>query len=226
MTDKNSLFYQLPNNLLLEVIIIDTAGQERFRALNTRYYRQADGILLVFDITNKQTFEELTNYYLDQIKDNCKENIPSILLGNKSDLEEKREVTKKEALAFALEYKYLYFETSCKDNINIIDAFDVLIENGYKEKLNKKDIIESKNNLVNHSAYIFNKPNYQIYDNIINSNFNNNINKNINNNINFFEINNNINNNINKDDDKNGQFSLDIKNENKNKNKQSSSSCC
>ena len=93
--DKNRLFYKLPNNHLLEVIIIDTAGQERFRALNTRYYRQADGILLVFDITNKQTFEELTNYYLDKIEDNCKENIPSILLGNKSDLEEKEKYPKK-----------------------------------------------------------------------------------------------------------------------------------
>ena len=123
-------------------------------------------------------------------------------------------------MALALKYKYLYFETSCKDNINIIDAFDALIENGYKEKLNEKDVIENKNNLVNHSAYIYIKHNYQIYDNIINSNTNNNINKNINNNINIFAINNNIN-----KDDKNGQFSLDIKNENKNK-QHSSSSCC
>ena len=223
----------MPNKHLLRVIIIDTAGQERYRSLGRMYYKQADGILLVFDITNKKTFEELTNYYLDEIRNNCKINVPLILLGNKLDLEEKREVPSREALTFALKNKYLYFETSCKNNINIIESFELLIEYCYKETLNKKKNIEKinsyssynkNNNLGNKLPDYNNKSNNNLGVNYYLANKNYNYINNANNNlrdINFNLNNNNSKNNNN--EDKNENFSLSLKNQ---KNSKKSSSCC
>ena len=68
---------------------MDTAGQERYKSINTSYYRKADCCLLVYDITNRHSFEDIENYFNEKIKEKCKENIQVILLGNKTDLEEK-----------------------------------------------------------------------------------------------------------------------------------------
>ena len=92
---------------------MDTAGQERFKSLNVSYYRKADCCLLVYDITNKNSFEECTNYFNEKIKENCKENIQIILLGNKTDLEEARAVPSELGANFALENNYIFMETSC-----------------------------------------------------------------------------------------------------------------
>ena len=66
--------YKLSDGSIVNVRIMDTSGQERYRAINSIYYRQADCCLLVYDITNKKSFEEC-KYYSQQIKERCKENI-------------------------------------------------------------------------------------------------------------------------------------------------------
>ena len=79
--------------------------------------------MLVYDITNKNSFEECKNYYKNEILNNCKNNIKVILVGNKIDLEKQRKVTKEEGIQFAEENNYYFRETSCEINLNVADAF-------------------------------------------------------------------------------------------------------
>ena len=108
--------------------LIDTAGQEQFKSLTESYYKKADCCLLVYDITKKKSFDECKDYYNQNIKDFCKENIKVILLGNKTDLADQREVTPEEGAAFAVKNDYIFMETSCLKNENVADAFETLIE--------------------------------------------------------------------------------------------------
>ena len=120
--------YKLSDGSLVNVKIIDTAGQEKFRALSKNYYKKADCCLLVYDISKKQSFEECKDFYNKNIKDKCQTDIQVIVLGNKSDLEDKREVSSEEGAKFSEENNYLFIETSCLKNTNVADAFDTLIE--------------------------------------------------------------------------------------------------
>ena len=107
---------------------MDTAGQERFRAINKSYYKKADCCLLVYDITNVKSFEDCQTFYNKEIKDKCKKDIKVILLGNKSDLEPKRKISSEEAATFAVNNQYIFMETSCLKNDNVSNAFEALIE--------------------------------------------------------------------------------------------------
>ena len=122
---------------LVSVTIVDTAGQEIYRALNSSYYKKADGCLLVYDITNRDSFKEIKNYYLQQIKDQCKKNIKIILLGNKTDLEDDRKVSSEEGVNLAVENGYIFMESSCLKNRTVADSFETLIELTYRENLEK-----------------------------------------------------------------------------------------
>ena len=113
---------------LINVHIRDTCGQERFDSINEKYYQQADGILLVFDIAEKSSFNKIKDYYVEKIKEKCKLGIPIILLGNKTDLEDKREVSQAEAIDLSITEEYIYKETSCVKNENVADAFETIIE--------------------------------------------------------------------------------------------------
>ena len=119
---------QLSDGSLINCYIKDTAGQERFRSLNKLYYNDVDAVLLVYDITNKTSFESLRDYYIPKLKENCDEDVIVILLGNKTDLEEKRKVTYDEGINLALEEKYVFKESSCLKNKNVSGAFESLIE--------------------------------------------------------------------------------------------------
>ena len=140
---------QLSDGSLINCFLMDTAGQERFEAINSQYYKKADAVLLVYDITNKQSFDRLKNFYVDQIKNNCKEDIIIELLGNKSDLEVKREVSVEEGINLAMEHHYEFLESSCLQNKNVADAFLSLIErwNFKNKKNNRKKSIELKRSL-------------------------------------------------------------------------------
>ena len=101
--------------------------KERYKSLNENYYKKADACLLVYDISNKETFEEC-KYYTQQIKERCKGDIKVILLGNKTDLKDNREVSSELGAKFATENEYTFMETSCLNNKNVADAFTTLIE--------------------------------------------------------------------------------------------------
>ena len=139
--------YKLSDGSLVNVNITDTSGQERFRALNQNYYRNADCCLLVYDVSNRKSFEEC-KYYIQQIKERCKQNIKVILLGNKTDL--KRNVSTEEGIKLALKNEYIFKETSCLKNINVINAFEALIEitNNEAKKNNTNQLKRTNSKIV------------------------------------------------------------------------------
>ena len=122
---------------------MDTAGQERFKSINTSYYRKADCCLLVYDISDKYSFDQLKDYFIETIKEKCKKNIQIILLGNKTDLEDKRQVSAEEGANLALANNYIFLETSCLKNKNVADAFETLIEITNREAKKAKNVDSS-----------------------------------------------------------------------------------
>ena len=120
--------FQLCDGSIINCMIYDTAGQERFNSLNLTYYKKADAILLVYDISDKRSFDRIKNYYAGKIKDCCKKDIPILLLGNKTDKENNWQVTSEEGIALALQENYEFKESSCLQNINVAGAFENLIE--------------------------------------------------------------------------------------------------
>jgi small GTP-binding protein len=102
--------------------IWDTAGQERFRAISKAYYRNAIGVLLVFDIADRKSFDELSTWLTD-IRSLCDPNAIVQLIGNKADLVSERAVTLNEAEEFATHQHMQYLETSAKLGQNVRDAF-------------------------------------------------------------------------------------------------------
>ena len=129
--------FQLTDGSLVNVSIIDTAGQEIYRALSKNFYKKADGILLVYDITRQESFDEIRNYYCKKIKEYCKEHVKIILLGNKTDLEEQRKIPPEVGANFAAENNFLFMETSCLTNKNVADGFETLIELTYRDVAQK-----------------------------------------------------------------------------------------
>ena len=92
------------------------------------YYKKADCCLLVYDITNRESFDVLKDYYVPKIKEYCNQILKVVLLGNKADLEDQREVQDTEGSDLALKNGYVFMESSCANNYNVLDAFTTLVE--------------------------------------------------------------------------------------------------
>uniref|UniRef100_A0A915HF74 Ras-related protein Rab-25 n=1 Tax=Romanomermis culicivorax TaxID=13658 RepID=A0A915HF74_ROMCU len=106
----------------LKAQIWDTAGQERYRAITYVYYRGALGALIVFDITKRDTFDNVT-IWLQELKNHAEPNIVMMLVGNKSDLKSSRAVSTEEAQEFATQNEMLYLETSALNSSNVEQTF-------------------------------------------------------------------------------------------------------
>merc|ERR1712062_400190 len=106
----------------IKLQIWDTAGQERFHTITTSYYRGAMGIMLVYDITSLKTFENISKW-LRNIDEHANEDVEKMILGNKCDMEDKRQVNKERGDAIAREHCIPFLETSAKSNINVETAF-------------------------------------------------------------------------------------------------------
>ena len=109
----------------IKMQIWDTAGQERFKNIIASYYRGAHGILLIYDVTDKDSFKNLSNWLIE-IEKNASKNVLKVLIGNKTDLEDKRAVTYNQGKEFADTYGLKFIETSAKKNLNVTEAFETL----------------------------------------------------------------------------------------------------
>jgi len=110
------------DNRQIKLQIWDTAGQESFRSITRSYYRGAAGALLVYDITRRETFNHLTRW-LEEARQNANQSMVIMLIGNKSDLDHRRQVSKEEGEKFAKEHGLIFLETSAKTAANVEEAF-------------------------------------------------------------------------------------------------------
>ena len=111
------------NNQVLKLEIWDTAGQEKYRSIASMFYKEADVAILVYDITRKESFEQIKQYWLNQIKEYSPENIILALCGNKSDLINEEQVDEEEARNYAEEIDAIFYPTSAKNDCGITDLF-------------------------------------------------------------------------------------------------------
>jgi len=116
----------LPNREKYKVLFYDTAGQEKYRSIAFNLMKGAEGIILMYDVTKRSTFESITEW-VKSIKEAKGDNFPVILIGNKCDLNEVREISKEEAENEAKKHGFLFFETSNKDGTNVEEATLALI---------------------------------------------------------------------------------------------------
>ena len=137
---------ELEDGKKVKIQIWDTAGQDRFRSITRNYYKGANGIVLIFDVTNKKSYENVKNW-VKQIKEEVSSRVTIILVANKIDDVNHRIVTKEEGEKIANECGLMFFECSAKTGENIEHAFNELVkktvENYSKigqggEKLKKK----------------------------------------------------------------------------------------
>ncbi|XP_069477081.1 ras-related protein Rab-10-like isoform X1 [Ambystoma mexicanum] len=127
----------------MKLQIWDTAGQERFHTLSVSYFRGAQGFVLVYDITNADSFKNISTWMKD-IHQKAGEEVEIILLGNKCDKEHKRVIEKEKGEKLAWEYGIPFLETSAKENLNIDNAFVLLA----KSILSKKSSLMHEHDVV------------------------------------------------------------------------------
>ena len=126
---------------LIKVQFWDTAGQEKYKSLASAYYKVCNGIILVYDVSNRESFRKL-DHWMKEIRINSPTDAKIVLVGNKSDLVQEREVSTDEGREFAKKHEMFFWETSAKDNSDrfVNKAFDELIEEC------KKSVLASEEN--------------------------------------------------------------------------------
>ena len=125
---------KLSNNKEVKVKIFDTAGQERFKSIASNYLKKAEGIILVYDITDRISFENIDNW-VDDINKEGKNSKPIILIGNKSDKEDERAIKKDEGEKLAKNCcgGIKFYETSCQTGENVEKAINDLVNDVYNK---------------------------------------------------------------------------------------------
>lgn len=134
----------------MKLQIWDTAGQERFQTIAISYYKGAWGIILVYAIDNRKSFDNIGKW-MKQIKDNAAADVVIILVGNKCDLSKTRAVTTDEAKALAESYNIDFYETSAKDNVNIEEIFTKMASD-IKTKITSETFDMEKSRSINLTA--------------------------------------------------------------------------
>jgi small GTP-binding protein len=137
-------YLKIDKNLYVKLNLWDTCGAEKYLSLTRQYYRDAQAAILVFDLTNQNTFNDLKNIWLNDIKNHGDKNIEIAIVGNKLDLIEKRKVTESQVVNFCRENGYRYIEASAKEGTNILKIFEeisfVLAKNDKKQRVGEKEM--------------------------------------------------------------------------------------
>ncbi|KAK4058395.1 RAS1 protein [Microbotryomycetes sp. JL221] len=107
--------------------VLDTAGQEEYSAMREQYMRTGEGFLLVYSITSRNSFEEISTFHQQILRVKDKDFFPVILVANKCDLEYERQVTSQEGKDRAKEFACPFIETSAKQRLNVDEAFSTLV---------------------------------------------------------------------------------------------------
>jgi len=113
---------------LVHLKLLDTAGQERFRSLSSAYYRLAHGIILVYDVTDRASFQAMDHWY-NEVRTHAAPEAVICLVGSKIDMEASRQVSTQEGSDFALQHGLLFCEVSSKANQNVKAPFLEIVDN-------------------------------------------------------------------------------------------------
>ena len=135
--DKMEASMKMEDGEEMKLVIWDTAGQERFQSIALSSIKNSQGIIVVFDVTSKKSFNNVLRW-LEQINEKTN-SVIIVLFGNKCDMEE-REVSKEEAEKFAKEHNLIYFETSAKTKLNINEGFSKIANEAYAKFGNRTGI--------------------------------------------------------------------------------------
>ena len=144
-------------------IMWDTAGQEAYRSITRSYYKNSTCAFIVYDITEKKTFDDV-KIWLQDCRELCSKNVLIYLLGNKCDLNDKRQVSVEEAKQFAEENNLNFFETSALDGTNIEEIF----VQSATELVKKLEAGEFNSDMGNSGIKVFQYPNKNIEDKMLN----------------------------------------------------------
>ena len=142
--------FKFPGNKSITLDIWDTAGQELYRSLNKFYYKKAKAVILVYDIARIDSFNEVKNYWYNQIKENTNNDVIIAVAANKSDLYEKRQVSDEDGEEFAKSIGAIFESTSAKNDSGITNLFEniahKLLEPGFKMKKTQGETENNKDN--------------------------------------------------------------------------------
>ena len=122
----------------MQVKIWDTAGQERFRTLTLSFYKQANGVIVAFDVTNEESFRNVRGW-LESIYEHADQNVAKILVGNKVDLKDERKTSQEDAREIAKQHNMNYYDASAKENININELMEDLMGQVYMKRFAAPD---------------------------------------------------------------------------------------
>ena len=139
-------------NKKIHIQLWDTAGQEKYKAITKNLFLKVMGALIIYDITNEASYNNLKSW-VKLIKEECGKHMQLIILGNKSDLNDQRKISKDEAINYAKEQKIDYIETSSKTGENVKKAVTMICEN----ILENKEMNDTSSFVLDNSSYLMDK---------------------------------------------------------------------
>ena len=153
------------NDKIIKLQIWDTCGQEIYKSLISNFYRNSSLAVLVYSIDSKESFIHVENW-LNDLKSQANEDVRIILVGNKADLENEREISKEEGMLLAKQEDYEFDECSCLKNINVASAFETLLERWnferHKEKEKETDLTFRKSAKIKKKKFQRNMTEYNL----------------------------------------------------------------
>ena len=134
------------NGEIFKIEIWDTAGQERYKSITTAYYKGAKGAMIVYDVTNQTSFDNVDKWY-NEIKEKASKNINLIVIGNKNDLIDKKIINSESSIEKAKSFGIAIMETSALSASNVKEAFYLILKEMYKSVKSMINEGEKKDNV-------------------------------------------------------------------------------